>query len=86
MAKWLKSASVSDSDVARAKNELKISMLSEISNTAQMHENMAMQMVMTGKITPTMSLVAEVEKISSSDVNNVNEKYFFCIIANILRS
>lgn len=72
--KWLKSPSVSDADVARGKTMLKADILSVGDSNSLLTDDMAQQAIHRGKVSSIAAIVAEVDKITASDVNSVASK------------
>lgn len=69
--KALKSGSVSQSDVDRAKNQLKVSILEELGSSSGRFEDLVAQ-ALRGEIQGKSELIAAIDAISVADVNAVS--------------
>lgn len=67
----MKSIKLSDSDIARGKAILKAEILDTADSEALLLENLQQQAITKGQVVSTASLVANVEKISASNVKSV---------------
>ena len=72
--KWLKSIKLSDSDIARGKAILKAEILDTADSEALLLENLQQQAITKGQVISTASLIANVEKVSASNVKSVADK------------
>ncbi|KAG7209873.1 hypothetical protein KM043_011475 [Ampulex compressa] len=70
----LKSPKLSDADIARGKATLKTEILCSGENNHALLEHLGQQTLFKGQISTPMSLASAVDKISTSDVNNVAGK------------
>lgn len=73
--KWLRTANVSDTDIARGKNALKASVLAAAESGESQLENLCHQVLLRGKVLSPADLAAEVDKVSASDVRNVSVSF-----------
>lgn len=72
--KWLRSANISDADIARGKAALKASILNATECGETQLENLSQQVILRGKVVSPLDLVAEVDKVSAADVKNAAKK------------
>lgn len=72
--KWLKSPQLSDADISRGKNALKAEILYAAENGSALLEMLGHQCLYKGNALTPMSLIANVDKITAADVNNVARK------------
>ncbi|XP_066595811.1 cytochrome b-c1 complex subunit 2, mitochondrial [Prorops nasuta] len=72
--KWLRSPNLSDADVARGKNELKLEVCHAVDSLSHLHENIIQQLTLTGRVTSPLALATEIDKITPSDVKSVASK------------
>ncbi|XP_031845875.1 ubiquinol-cytochrome c reductase core protein 2 isoform X2 [Nomia melanderi] len=72
--KWLKTLNMSDSDVARGKAILKGEVLNEVDCGTALLESLQYQALLKGRVSSPGSLVADIEKVSTSDVKSVADK------------
>ncbi|XP_033214004.1 cytochrome b-c1 complex subunit 2, mitochondrial [Belonocnema kinseyi] len=72
--KWLKSANLTDADICRGKAALKTSVLAATDCSTSQLENLSHQALLKGRVVTPASLVAEIDKITASDVKNVAKK------------
>lgn len=68
----MRSPNVSDADVARGKATLKAEILYAADDSATLLENLGQQALFKGRVYKPSDLVAEVDKISTSDVKSVS--------------
>ncbi|EFN83794.1 Cytochrome b-c1 complex subunit 2, mitochondrial [Harpegnathos saltator] len=73
-ASYLKSPKISDADIARGKAILKAEILYAADDCAMLLENLGQQALFKGRVYKPADLVAEVDKISVSDVKSVAGK------------
>ncbi|XP_003702764.1 ubiquinol-cytochrome c reductase core protein 2 [Megachile rotundata] len=73
-SKWLKSMKLSDKDIARGKAILKAEILDAADNESMLLENMQYQALFKGQISTPATLMADVDKVSASDVQSVAAK------------
>lgn len=78
--KWLKTSKISDSDVARGKAILKGEVLNETDSGTALLESLQYQALLKGRISSPTSLIADIEKMSTSDVKSVCELTTFQFI------
>lgn len=71
--KFLRSAPVTEKDIARGKAELKAAILNTGDDKVALHQALVQQWVATGNAANPTSLAAEIDKISAADVKNVSE-------------
>lgn len=74
--KALKSGSVSQADVDRAKSQLKVTIFSELGTSSGRFEDLVAQ-ALRGEIQGKSELIAAIDAISVSDVNAVSKFYSF---------
>lgn len=72
--KWLKSLKLSESDIARGKTILKAEILNAADNGTSLLENLQCQALFKGQVSSTASLIADVEKVSASNIRSVTDK------------
>ncbi|KAK2586792.1 hypothetical protein KPH14_011817 [Odynerus spinipes] len=72
--KWLRSPKLSDADISRGKNALKTEILYAAENGTALLEILGQQALFKGCASTPISLIASVDKITASDVNNVARK------------
>lgn len=70
-SKWLKSLTVTDSDIARGKNILKTEVLDASDNSVCMLESLQQQALFKGQVCTPESLISNIDKLSASDVKAV---------------
>lgn len=75
--KVMKSGKVPDQDIARAKTQLKTSVLHNLDQHSHLIEEMGMQGLISGNIKNISSLIAEIDSVTSSDVQKVTPKLSF---------
>lgn len=73
-SKWLTSMKLSDNDIARGKAILKAEILEAADNESALLESMQYQALFKGQVSTPASLVANVDKISASDVQSIAAK------------
>jgi len=71
---YLKSPKLSDADIARGKNALKAEILYAADNDVALLENMGQQAIFKGRVYKPSDLIAEVEKITASEVKSIAGK------------
>ncbi|KZC05705.1 PREDICTED: cytochrome b-c1 complex subunit 2, mitochondrial [Dufourea novaeangliae] len=71
---WLKSLKLSDSDIARGKAILKAEVLSQADSGFAVLESLQYQALFKGQVSGPASLIANIEKVSASDVKSVGQK------------
>ncbi|XP_051173688.1 cytochrome b-c1 complex subunit 2, mitochondrial [Leptopilina boulardi] len=72
--KWLRTANISDTDVARGKAALKAAVLGATECGETQLENLSQQVLLRGKVLSPLELAAEVDKVSAADVKNAAKK------------
>lgn len=78
--KWLKTLKISDSDVTRGKAILKGEVLNETDCGTALLESLQYQALLKGRVSSPASLIADIEKVSTSDVKSVCELTTFQFI------
>jgi len=73
----LRSPQLSDADIARGKAMLKADISYVADNDVANLENMGQQLLFKGRLYKTSDLVAQVEKITASEVKSVRYLYRF---------
>jgi len=68
----LRSLSVSDADVKRAKNQLKAQILQEAETGSGLVEAIGLEAVLRGSVAPLSQVVSIIDGISTSDVSAVS--------------
>lgn len=71
--KFLRSAPVTEKDIAKGKAELKAAILNTADDKVALHQAFVQQWTTTGNASNPTALAAEVDKISPADVKNVSE-------------
>lgn len=72
---YLKSPKLSDADIARGKATLKAEILYAADNEPALLESLGQQALLKGRLYKPSTLVAEVEKVTASEVKSV--RFFF---------
>lgn len=72
--KWLRSASITDADINRGKNDLKAAILFGNDNNSGLLESLGQQVILKGRVTSPLAIANEVDKISANDVKSVASK------------
>lgn len=73
-SKWLKSMKLSDKDIARGKAVLKAEILDAADNETMLLQNMQYQALFKGQVSAPASLMADVDKVSASNVQAIAAK------------
>ncbi|XP_029672165.1 cytochrome b-c1 complex subunit 2, mitochondrial [Formica exsecta] len=73
-AAYLRSPQLSDADIARGKTTLKAEILYAANNEPALLENLGQQAILKNRVYQPSALVAEVEKVTASDVKSVAGK------------
>lgn len=71
---WLKNLNLSDCDVARGKAILKAEILNGADNAAALLESLQYQALLKGRVSSPASLIADIENVSTSNVESVAAK------------
>lgn len=74
--KALKAGSVSQADVIRAKQQLKIVALADLTSNAGLLTNIQSQALLTGQVQSAAQILAAIEAVTVSDVNAVSFEFF----------
>jgi len=74
---YLRSPQLSDADIARGKAMLKAEISYVADNDAANLENMGQQLLFKGRLYKTSDLVAQVDKITTSEVKSVRYLYLY---------
>ncbi|XP_011268973.1 cytochrome b-c1 complex subunit 2, mitochondrial [Camponotus floridanus] len=74
-AAYLRSPKISDADVARGKATLKAEILYAADNEPALLENLGQQAILKGRVYKPSTLVAEVDKVTASEVKSVAGKF-----------
>lgn len=80
---YLRSPALSDADVARGKALLKAEISFVTDNSSTVLENMGQQLLLKGRLYKTSDLVAQVDKVTASDVKSVR-RFVFSIYHDII--
>lgn len=75
-AAYLRSPKLSDADVTRGKATLKAEILYAADNDAAFLENLGQQALLKGRLYKSSDLVAQVDKVTASEVKSVCRFYF----------
>lgn len=73
---YLRLPKLSDADIARGKTTLKAEVLYAADNDAAFLDNMGQQAIFKGRVYKPSDLVAEVDKITASEVKSVCRFHF----------
>lgn len=68
----LRSLSVTDTEVQRAKAQLKAAALLEVESSSGLLEAIGLESVLRGSVTPVAQLISLIDGISTSDVSTVS--------------
>jgi predicted Zn-dependent peptidase len=68
----LRSLSVSDADVKRAKNQLKAQLLLETETGSGLTESLGLEAVLRGSVAPISQVISLVDGVTTSDVSAVS--------------
>lgn len=77
---FLRSPNISDADINRGKTELKAAVLYGVESNQGLLENITQQALLKGKVSSPSSVAAEIDKISSADVQNVSDNLLFVVL------
>lgn len=76
--KALQQGSVSNGDVTRAKEQLKVAVLNELESGSRLVSDIAAQAVLLGQVHSAGQIVAAIDSVTAADVNAVSVARWQC--------